>query len=441
MPFVGKFSKDMVIEMYGSFVKFVKKLRIEKMIDKTVKRVDDITYLKRVRTNSKYFTRKRKMPFKKLMFFMLGTRKSSTQTDLETFFDKAGEDIYMTQQSFSEARKKISYKAFVELFDMTVEVSYEDGCRTWNNYRVSAIDGSKIALPSDEILREEFGTYGAGKKAATAQGSVLYDVVNDVIIDAAIEPISTDERTLAERHIDKLNEKLPGENDLILFDRGYASFGLIKKLKDNNINFLMRVRTKFNTDIDSQVDSDGSVVLRQGNEEIEVRVIKLKLSTGETETLITDIWDDKIDVNGFGELYFMRWPIETKFDIVKNKLEIENFSGRTVEAIKQDFYATMYLTNIAAAAKESAQLDADEQRENKSNKHSYKINVNHEVGVLRNRFILALLKEDRTERSAEVRRILRLLSKKVVPVRKNRTVERNKNPRNAKFHHNKKSNC
>ena len=107
----------------------------------------------------------------------------------------------MKQQSLSEARKKITVWAFVELFKLTAETMTEQCVNKWHNYRVYAIDGSKIALPADKALGGYFGVLGKDGSAPTAQGSVLYDVLNDIVADAAIEPLSTDERTLANRQM------------------------------------------------------------------------------------------------------------------------------------------------------------------------------------------------------------------------------------------------
>ena len=77
-----------------------------------------------------------------------------------------------------------------------------------HGYRVSAIDGSKLQIPDDQTLKIFFGTMGKDNNAATAQASALYDVLNNVIIDAQLEPLATGERELAARHIDVLS-KLP----------------------------------------------------------------------------------------------------------------------------------------------------------------------------------------------------------------------------------------
>ena len=95
---------------------------------------------------------------------------------------------------------------------------------------------------------------------------------------------------------------------------------------------------------------------------MKVRVIKFMLGSGEEEMLITDLFDEDMGVDDFKKLYFMRWPVETKYDELKNKLEIENFTGWTKKAIEQDFYATMYLSNIAAAARWEAQGIVDNER-------------------------------------------------------------------------------
>ena len=213
------------------------------------------------------------MGFKKLMYFMLSMIKESSQNALERFFKMQGEETHMTQQAFSLARQKIKWEAFRELFDHSVELFYDkyaDEVKLWNGYRVSAIDGSKLALPNDEALREYFGTSGAGSKSPTAQGSLLYDVLNNVVIDACIEPMSKDERTLAEMHIKRLQglKSFEKGKELILFDRGYPSFELIKGLLEQKIHFLMRVREKFSLAIDGLGRGDHVVKINQNEQKV-----------------------------------------------------------------------------------------------------------------------------------------------------------------------------
>jgi hypothetical protein len=63
-----------------------------------------------------------------------------------------------------------------------------------------AVDSSHIALPRDAALREYYGAVGHESSAATARASLLYDIENDIIVDARIEPLTVDERNLAKAH-------------------------------------------------------------------------------------------------------------------------------------------------------------------------------------------------------------------------------------------------
>ena len=390
------------------------------------------------------FSRERKMPFNNLIYFILTMIKESSQNALERFFEKANKKIFMTQQAFSLARKKIKWEAFLILFVFTVNTHYKenkDQIQRWNGLRIHAVDGSKMSLPNDEPLRKYFGTVGAGSTSPTAQGSILYDILNNIVVDAQIEPVSTDERTMAYRHIKQLTELESYEEwkELIIFDRGYPSFELIMELLNKKIHFLMRVRAKFSTEIDSLGYGYHKIELKQGEQKIPLRVIKFRLDSGEDETLITDLTKKYNGVKTFKALYFKRWPIETKYDQVKKKLEIENFSGRLVDNIRQDFYATMVITNIAVDFINEAQEMVDEDQKHKENKYEYKVNVNHTIGVLKDRLIQTVCEQDSKKRMEMFDEIIYFIHKKIIPIRPNRSLPRTR--RNVKFHHNHKSNC
>lgn len=398
-------------------------------------------YKDKARKNATAFTRTRKMPFEELMFFMLQSPRCSTQSALRRFFTDLGKPITMKQQSLSEARAKLTVWAFQELYKLTVSTMTENCVKKWHNYRVYAIDGSKIALPSDKELLEYYGALGKNNTAPTAQGSVMYDVLNDIVADALIEPMTTDERTLAKRHIEACKDLVPDDKKLIIFDRNYPSFEFIEELENKGLFYVMRVRSKFNLDIDAQTNTSGYVWLKKGGKRLHVRVIKFLLESGEMETLITNIKDARLGKGAFKKLYFMRWPVETKYDIVKNKLQLENFNTRTVEGIQQDFFAIMYLTNFAAACAIDVQTEIEESRKDKENKYKYKVNMNELIGVLKDRLVLALAEDNTDTQSSMIQSILDEIKTYVIPIRPNRCVQRKPSPRKSKFHHNQKANC
>ena len=188
------------------------------------------------------------MGFQKLIYFMLNNRGTSTKISLNRFFESTGENTRMSQQAFSKARSKVNHLPFLELFNMTANIFYQDKsqCHTWHDYIVSAIDGSSIAVANTLELRDYFGVSGRHPGSATARASIQYDILNDVILDARIGKFSTGEREVAKEHISIVVETTKHEKHLILFDRGYPSFQLISYLNAANASFLMRVRHKFN---------------------------------------------------------------------------------------------------------------------------------------------------------------------------------------------------
>lgn len=411
------------------------------LIEKLRNEIESEDFRNSARKSSNDFTRERKMNFRNLIYFMLNLVKESSQTALDRFMDEQDRKERISQQAFSKARQKIGFEPFQKLFFTTAQTPYESYCATWNGYRVSAIDGSHIALPNYGNLREYFGGLGPTCSSPTAHGSILYDVLNKIIMDADLAPLSTNEREQAKKHIlsfDNLGKK---EKELILFDRGYPSHDLISVLRAQGIRFLMRVPRKFNKHVDNQKQSDGLVEFMHEGKPFNVRVIKFDLPSGECETLITDLFDESLTIEHFKSLYFMRWNIETKYNELKSKLEIENFSGRSVEAVKQDFYISMFMSNIASVAAREADKEIAANRQGKDNKYEYKTNINHEIGVLKDRFILAVMEPSKWKRAREINKIMKRIAQAVIPIRPDRSNPRISPPRRTKFHLNAKSNC
>lgn len=399
-------------------------------------------FLQRARRRAVDFTRNRKMGFSRLILFMMNLVRCSTQTALDRFFELIGaSDTHMAQQSFSEARQKLRPEACRELFLNTTQCVYANAVDRWHGMVVVAVDGSKIQLPNDKQLLKTFGGIGRETDSPTAQASIAYDMFNGIVVDAEIEPLSVSEYELASRHIDRVAE-MPGiGKTLFIFDRGYSSSKLMAEAEEKEMKFLVRVRRKFNLELDALGHGIHDFALPCGKSQLNVRVIKFALPSGETETLVTNLFDERMGIKAFKQLYFMRWPVETKYGEIKLKLEVENFSGRTEIAIRQDFYITMMLSNVIAVARREAQPIVDRAREGKGNKYRYKVNVNHSIGTFKDRFLLVLLEPNDEMRAMKMEEIIRLLCKHMIPERKGRSISRNPFPRKARFHHNMKSNC
>lgn len=82
-------------------------------------------------------------------------------------------------------------------------------------------------------------------------------------------------------------------------------------------------------------------------ESVKVRFVRVRLETGEYEVLVTNLLNTQdFPTEEFKTLYHLRWGVEGFYRILKSRLNLENFSGKTAESVYQDFYATVYLTGI-----------------------------------------------------------------------------------------------
>jgi len=416
------------------------RLNLIKLLNITKEIIERASTKEEARKKATYFTRKRKMGFTAIVYFMINTFSDTCQTALNRYF--RGTDIHISQQAFSKARDKFDHSPFLKLFRATAEELYigEYDFETFMGYRVSAIDGTTMGLPNLPSLKEEFGGTGVNADTPTARGSIQLDILNDIVMDAKIVPLSIDERSLAKEHIETLVKTTKHEKDLVLFDRGYASKELIEQLIESKICFVMRVKRKFNTKIDQATMGKSEIMYQLDKRQVKLRVVKFMLSSNEIEMLLTNI-PEELTVEEYKKLYFMRWPIETKYDIVKNKLEIECFSGYTKNAILQDFYATMYLTNIVSVAVSEANEIVEEERNQKGNKYEHKVNVNDAIGSFKDEFIKACIQRSPKKRSKMVGKIIEEIARSVVPIRPGRSIPRPVVARKAKHHHNHKSNA
>lgn len=389
------------------------------------------------RFKSNYFTRNRKMPFEKLLKYLLSMHKTSTQSALHNFFESKG--ITMSQQALSKARIKFDHTPFLKLFKAIRDAFYEkkrlDHLRKYHGKFILAIDGSLTELPNLPSLREKFGGTGAKASSPTARMSIAYDVMNDFIMDAAFSPLTVSERTHAENHLEAIEKFIDLKKAIFIMDRGYASEELITLLHQKTY-YLFRLRYKFNTEIDALPLGSHEITLYDG---LKVRIVKFALPSGEIETLLTNLFD--LAESEFMELYFKRWRIEVKYDVVKNKLELPCFCGFSENVIMQDFWITMYLANMAAIAKNEADIKIQEDRKDKDNKYEYQANVNTLIGSLRDKLADAVFCRNPSHRQRKLDRIMLEIQKSVVPIRPDDgSTPRYENPRNSKFHHNKRSN-
>lgn len=413
-------------------------------LDITKRQISDIIFLCKSRIKPTYFTRATtcKMDFRSLILFQLNLVKKTLQLELDVVSEiMNGGEKRITKQGYSQARQKISPEAFVMMADEITNWYYgDDNFKKFRGYRLSAIDASILEINNSERLRSAFGfAEGASVKLARAKAAAIYDLENDIVLTSIIGEYTTGERELAVELIEKLKQ-LGLKNDLILFDRGYPGKQFFKYLETAGVKYLIRISNQRDKHIKASQKADQIIDYAiDANVSLRMRVVRFLLDTGEEEVLATNLLDEDLSLDEFKELYFRRWGIETKFDELKNRLQIQNITGDTVISVKQDFYASIYLSNMASLAKGEANEEITRRNKDKGLKYDYKVNLNVLVGKLKDRRVLMLLEDDPEQRQEQYLKLMQEISANVVPIRPGRKNPRKKGLRAIKHPINQKS--
>jgi hypothetical protein len=185
------------------------------------------------------FTRERRLSFWRVFLFLLNLVKRSLQDELDEFFKlDSGEDVatrQVTKSAFSQARKKLHAGALIELNTVQVDYFYSHfPRRTWNGFRLWAVDGSTVQLPHTSEIVDHFGSFD--DSVSLARVSQMFGVLNDITVDAPIGPMAAGEREYAACHFERI-----GPGDLMLLDRGYPAFWLFSLITSKGADFCARM--------------------------------------------------------------------------------------------------------------------------------------------------------------------------------------------------------
>jgi len=365
----------------------------------------------------------------------------------------------VTASAYSQARYKLKHSAFIELNRTAiVETVYgDDEYHKFWGFRVLAIDGSKIVLPNTENVREAFGTisYSNGKDSEIvgqhpyALASVLYDVLNRVAIDARLGKARAYEIDLAIEHLAHTQA-----NDLLTMDRNYPSYRMLAELTQGQRDYVIRCSAasfslarkmlKGEGPESQEVTLEPCAEQRQGIRQsglpasLKVRFIRVKLSTGEYEVLVTSLHDEKCyPTAGFSELYYLRWGIETFYGLLKTRLELENFTGTRAEAVRQDFHASVYLTGLESVLTDAAQRQLD----SRETKYPQTVNRSVSFNAIKNHAFDLLLGETETGLLEEKLTALFLTNPNMDRKQRNPPRKKSSARRLLNFHKRQKKHC
>ena len=414
---------------------------LKKFIEFTKLIVNTTEFMEKSRKNKKVFIRNRKVSFAMNILLIFACLKPSIQTGIDQFIIDmdTGFNTY-SKQAFSKRRQCILPEAFQELYRLSTEFFYKEaGYKTYSGYRILAVDGSKVNLPCNKELMEIYGCQKSTNNLIQSLVSCLTDVLNNVILDGIMAPCNGNGRELAKQHILNLS-KIKTDKDIILFDRGYPSAGLMQYIDQSGFKYIMRCSTSFVASINKKNFTNDGIIkhkFKKNGKDVTFRILRFSISNNTTEVLVTNIFEE-FSTSNFKELYNMRWGIEKTYNCIKNRFGLESFSGTKPVCILQDFYANLYLYNALAMLMYGNNNKTPEKKDIET-KYVYKINESQAVNKIRDNLIKAVMAESKIERNKLFMKVYKQLQKELVPVRPNRTYKRKRKHPGVKFPQNQKS--
>ncbi len=322
--------------------------------------------------------------------------------------------------AFSAARYKIKPAFFQALNALVVNHIEILKPKTWKGYQLIAVDGSTVSLPPSAQIKKSFGIFAEtvnGTKTCMAQALLCFDVLSNYVLASKIGKMEVGEKSL----LRMLLPEIKATNAIFILDRGFGNFSICKMFEKQKHNYCIRLSTQISSFAKTAMKAAESDFITfwepsemersnckqhgQDIKAIQVRVSKVLLDTGETELLVSNLFDaGAINEIEMKQLYFLRWGIEEGIKKLKPKMKLEHFGCKKMEGIYQEFYAHIFMLNVVAILGNEAQQSIDVKV--KERKHKYKYNWQNAYRHVRDKIVMLL-------NSRNVYKILNDLIKKI----------------------------
>jgi Transposase DDE domain len=331
------------------------------------------------------FTRECVLTFPVLMLLLLQKSLKSLQAHAQEFFWQLSQGVAgrsVSAGAVTHARAKLCPSAFVELNQGVLHTVYGPAhaglVQRWHGHRLLGVDSSLVRLPSHAAVGEKFGWvqcanhHGLQERYPQGRVSVFFDVLNEVALEARLAASTVAATELAHQHLINVQ---PG--DVVLNDRGFTGYRWLVAVQAAGAHFVSRcsrgsfaavqhlfARNEAGVSVEVTLTAPPEVRAECRAQGwplgLRVRLVTVRLKSGELEVLVTSLLAAAYPTEALAEVYWQRWGHETYYGRLKGRLALEHCSGQRVEAVEQDFHATVLLSNVESVVIGPAQAQLAE---------------------------------------------------------------------------------
>lgn len=402
------------------------------------------------------FTRSRKLPFRKMISFLLAMEGRSLTNEMLEYFGCSTN--IASASAFVQQRCKIHAAAFPTLFGLFVRMS--DSPKLYKGLRLLAADGSDIHIPTNPTHTE---SYFPGSNGQSPYNLLHLDAMYDLLQHTYLDADLSGKRTANEqKNMCAMVDRSSAEKALLIADRGYENYNLMAHIQEKGWFYLIRIKDagtqggiSIGLDLPSSPEFDLlinlSLTTRQTSEtkmlfqnknryrflpskasfdylpkknrkhdpvmfyNLPFRIARFKITDDTYETVVTNLPSDEFSSEDLKRLYNMRWGIETSFRELKYTVGLLHFHAKKVEYIYQEVFARLIMYNFTELITSHVVISKVD------TKYAYKANFSAAVHVCR-QFLLGNVSPPNVE--ALIRRF-------VSPVRPGRCRPRNMTVKHA----------
>lgn len=394
------------------------------------------------------FSRSRKIGIKDLLVMLLTMEGDCIREELYHYFGRTAEAP--SKAAFCRQRDKLTDDA---LRSLLIEFNARLSKKLYNGkYQFIACDGSALDIyrnPDD--LDTFFEPNGKSLKGFNQiHINALYSILDRRFTDLTVQPGR--KRNEYRAFCDMVDAADPDAPATVYFcDMGYASYNNFAHVIENGQYFLIRCNEKRTAgilgypldgvrELDCHVDrilsrsqskkkrlhpemassyrhiskNVAMDFLPDNNAEyaISLRVVRVEITEGCFENIITNLPDIEFDIEDFKDLYHLRWDEENAFRDLKYPLCLKKLHSKKYKFIEQEIWARAVMHNFCSEI--AANVDIGEH----DTKYEYQINFAESCKTCRD-----FLRDCDGAALIEVESVI---AKNIEPVRPGRTFGRQK---------------
>ena len=399
-----------------------------------------------------HFTEQSNMSLADWGVFLSFKEDRTLQSDIENYITNYKPELDIPSKQFiSSQRTYIKPVFFQDISKKYLElIDYKNDnqtFKTFKGFRLLAGDGSDFEIPDFPETREEFNIKDTPKyrKPAMCKFSSVQDVLNGFILDGIVDDYKAAELPLMHQHLQNIENMITSSKTIWIFDRGYTAMELYARIIEMNSYFIVRLRKdSYKEEMKTIIDEDSLISLNiDGNRlkkfhdtelkniyskkwTINLRIVTITNNNGEKYSLLTNIPKEVLNTNEIGEIYKLRWGIETNYNTMKNRIYIENYSGKRRICIEQDIYSKFLKFNIFNYLKIKFNKLIKIKKEKQGDYRQYQVDQANLIRNLKDKLLSILLSKSKKIREKLVKNFHKSCMRYPNRVRKNKTTPRKK---------------